>query len=148
VRRQGRAFHVRRAVCSAGVFVLFGLSLAGCSAGSSSLLGFSATKLLTDPRHALLADVRVGASPAGMAFADRGRRIVVADTDRYTTPVHVGALSIVSLPAALAGKPALLGAVAAADFPREMSLEPNGRTLLITNYGSDELEAINTLNLP
>jgi DNA-binding beta-propeller fold protein YncE len=115
---------------------------------SDALLGFSAAKLVTDPRHALLADVRVGASPAGMAFTNHGRRIVVADTYRYTTTLHAGALSVVSPSAALARKPALLGHAAAADFPREMSLEPNGRTLLITNYGSDELEAINTLNLP
>jgi DNA-binding beta-propeller fold protein YncE len=116
--------------------------------GSDALLGFSAAKLITDPRHALLADVQVGPSPAGMAFTNRGRRIVVADTDRYTTPLHAGALSVVNPSAALAHKPALLGHAVAADFPREMSLAPNGTTLLITNYDSDEIEALNTQTLP
>jgi len=115
---------------------------------SDALLGFSASKLLSDPRHALLADVRVGASPAGMAFTDGGRRIVVADTDRFTTTPHAGALSVVNPSAALARRPALLGAVRAGEFPREMSLESNGTTLLITNYDSDQLEAVDTQDLP
>ena len=83
-----------------------------------------------------------------MAFIDHGRQIVVADTDRYAAPLHAGTLSVVSPSAALARKPALLGRATAADFPREMSLESRSTRLLITNYDSDELEALNTQDLP
>jgi hypothetical protein len=63
---------------------------------------------------------------------------------RVNTPHARPALSVVSPSAALRGKPALLGSVTAGSFPREMSLEPSGRTLLIINYASDQLEAIDT----
>lgn len=33
-------------------------------------------------------------------------------------------------------------------FSREESFEPNGRTLLVTNYDSDQLQAINIHDLP
>jgi DNA-binding beta-propeller fold protein YncE len=39
---------------------------------SDALLAFSAGRLRTDPTHALLADVRVGEAPVGLALAKRG----------------------------------------------------------------------------
>jgi hypothetical protein len=51
-------------------------------------------------------------------------------------------------PAALAGKPALAGLLPAGEFPREMALEPDGRTLLVTNFASGQVEAVNVVGLP
>lgn len=50
---------------------------------SNKLLAFSARKLVTDPRHARLAAVRVGEAPVGVILVDHGRRIVVADSNRF-----------------------------------------------------------------
>ena len=58
------------------------------------------------------------------------------------------AVTIVSARAALAGMPALLGTIPAGAFPREMSLEGNGRTLLIGNFVSGQLEAVDVAALP
>lgn len=44
--------------------------------------------------------------------------------------------------------PALLGYLPAGLFPREMALEPSGKTLLVTNYASSRLEAVNITTLP
>jgi DNA-binding beta-propeller fold protein YncE len=33
-------------------------------------------------------------------------------------------------------------------FPREMALEPGGKVLLVTNFGSGQLEAVNVADLP
>jgi hypothetical protein len=41
-----------------------------------------------------------------------------------------------------------LGTLLAGGFPREMSLEGNGRTLLIGNFESGQLEAVNVAALP
>jgi DNA-binding beta-propeller fold protein YncE len=115
---------------------------------SDFLLGFSAARLLSDPAHALIARVRVGQAPVGLALVDNGTRIVVADSNRTSAPGAASGLAVVSVAAALAARPALLGYVRAGGFPREMALEPGGRTLLVTDFSSQQLEAVNTTGLP
>jgi hypothetical protein len=51
-------------------------------------------------------------------------------------------VTVVSAAAALAQRPAIIGTVSAGSFPRELALEPNGDTLLVGNFGSDQLEAV------
>lgn len=51
---------------------------------SDLLLAFSAARLIEDPAHALLAAVRVGEAPVGLALVDGGRWIVVAGSNRFT----------------------------------------------------------------
>jgi hypothetical protein len=116
--------------------------------GSDRLLGFSAARLRTDPAHALVASVAVGEAPVGLALVDGGTRIVVADSNRFAAPGAASSLAVVSVPAALAGRPALLGYVRASGFPREMALEPGGRTLLVSNFSSEQLEAVDVADLP
>jgi DNA-binding beta-propeller fold protein YncE len=115
---------------------------------SNTLLGFSAAKLTSDPGHALAAAVTVGQSPVGLAFVDGGRRIVVADSNRFGAPGVTTGLTVVDPSAALAGRPAVRGTIRAGKFPREMSLEPNRGTLLVTNFASGQLEAVDTRGLP
>jgi DNA-binding beta-propeller fold protein YncE len=115
---------------------------------SNFLLGFSAARLLSDPAHALVARVRVGSAPVGLALVDHGSRIVVADSNRFSAPGAASTLAVVSVTAALAGRPALLGYIRAGGFPREMALEPGGRTLLVTNFGSQQLETVDLTGLP
>lgn len=84
---------------------------------SDSLLAFSAARLHSQPAHALLAAVRVGNAPVGLALVRNGTRIVVADSNRFRAPGAASTLAMVSVPAALAGRPALLGYVQAGDSP-------------------------------
>lgn len=117
--------------------------------GSNAVLGFSTAALhSTDPTHALVATVPVGEQPVSLALVANERRIVVADSDRFHVPGAHAELSLVDPTAALAGQPALLGSITTGDFPREMSLEPDGHTLLVTNYTSRQLEAIDLTTLP
>jgi DNA-binding beta-propeller fold protein YncE len=109
---------------------------------SDQLIGFSAHRLLADPAHALVAAVRVGESPVGLALVHGARQIVVADSDRFSAPGATTALTVVDANAALAHRPAILGNIRAGGFPREMALEPNGNILLVGNFGSDQLEAV------
>ena len=115
---------------------------------SDALLAFSAGRLRTDPAHALLADVRVGELPVGLALARCGSMIIVADSDQLFVPGKSSSLAVVDVPDALAGRPALVGYLPAGRFPREMALEPDGRTLLVTNFISSQLEAVNVAGLP
>jgi DNA-binding beta-propeller fold protein YncE len=116
--------------------------------GSNALLGFSAGRLISDPRHALISWLRVGEEPIGLAIVDRGSRIVVADSDRFRIRGASATLAIVDVPAALAGRPALLGYLRAGLFPREMAVVPGAHTLLVDNYRSRQIESVNLAELP
>ena len=69
--------------------------------GSNQLLAFSSAKLRTDPAHAQLTAVGVGAAPVGLALINNGREVVIADSDRFQTPGAVAELTVVSIAAAL-----------------------------------------------
>jgi hypothetical protein len=111
-------------------------------------VAFSAARLRTDPAHALLADVRVGELPVGLALVRGGTRIVVADSNRFTVAGASASLAVVDVPDALAGRPALLGYLPAGGFPRQIAAERGGRTLLVTNFASGQLESVDVADLP
>ncbi len=115
---------------------------------SNALVAFSASKLVTDPWHALIRWIRVGVQPIGLAAANCGSQIVVADSHRFKAKHGVPNLAVVSVPAVLAGKPAVLGNLRSGLVPREMTVAADGKTLLVGNYGSGQLETVNLTQLP
>jgi DNA-binding beta-propeller fold protein YncE len=84
----------------------------------------------------------------GLALVNAGKQLVVADSNRFLVPGASSNLAIVDTAQALADGRGLLGYVPAGGFPREMSALPGQAVLLVTNYGSDSLEAIGTQGLP
>lgn len=115
--------------------------------GSDALLAFSAAKLLSDPDHALEVQLRVGEAPVGLALVREGRWIVVADSNRFSIKGAVSNLAVVDTAAALDDQPALFGTIPTGLFPREMALIPETNTLLVTNYLSAQVQALNLDNL-
>ena len=115
---------------------------------SDQLLAFSARALLRDPSRALIATVGVGEAPVGLAIVDGGRNLVVADSNRFDAPGAQPGLMVVDTSAALAHRPAVVGTIATGNFPREMALEPNHRTLLVGDFGSAQFEAVSVAGLP
>jgi DNA-binding beta-propeller fold protein YncE len=114
---------------------------------SDALLAFSAGRLRTDPAHALLADVRVGEAPVGLALARHGSLMVVADSNRFGA-AKSASLAVVDVPDALAGRPAMLGYLPAGQFPRDMAAGPGGGAVLVANYDSGQIETVNVAALP
>jgi DNA-binding beta-propeller fold protein YncE len=117
------------------------------SGGGNALEAFSAGKLLSDPRHALVAWVRVGQVPLGMALVSNGTRMVVADSSRGSK-ANGADLAVINVPQALARKPAVVGTIQAGVRPHQLVLEPDRKTLLVTNTGSGQVEAVNVAQLP
>jgi DNA-binding beta-propeller fold protein YncE len=115
---------------------------------SDALLAFSATRLRADPTGALLADVPVGESPVGLALVRDGTVLIVADSDRFNAAGQHASLAVVDVADALAAKPALLGYLPAGGFPRDVAAGPGGAMLLVANYLSHQLEAVNVAALP
>jgi DNA-binding beta-propeller fold protein YncE len=116
--------------------------------GSNALLAFNVAKLLSDPGHALVARVPVGALPLGLTLVNHGTRIVVADSDKNNQPGAGPSLAVVDVGKALAGQHALLGYVQSGTTPRQFAMVQGGSTLLVTNTNSGELESLNAAKLP
>jgi DNA-binding beta-propeller fold protein YncE len=112
---------------------------------SNTLLAFSAARLRSEPGRALIAKVRVGQAPIGLTALAGGRRILVANSG--THQARQACLTVIDAAAALAGRPALVGMIAAGVLPREFAVEPGGRTALVTNSASHQLEAVNVSQL-
>jgi DNA-binding beta-propeller fold protein YncE len=111
-------------------------------AGGNALVAYSADKLLSDPRHALLARVAVGGQPLGLVFYDHGQRIMVADAGQAG---GAGNVAVVDVSRA---RPALLGTVATGAAPQQVALYPGGKTLLVADTGSRQLQVIKVSQLP
>ena len=118
------------------------------SRDSNTLLGFSAAAMRSDPSHALIARVGVGASPIGLAMIRDGSRILVANSNLNGTGNGGTSVSVVSTSAAVARGHALLGQISTGLLPREFSLAPDGKTALVTNNGSGQVQAIDLTTLP
>jgi DNA-binding beta-propeller fold protein YncE len=111
---------------------------------SNALLGFSAAGLLSDPSRALQAVVRTGSEPTGLLLVDDGRLALVGNSNRGLVP-GTGSyvpqtVSVISTTSALARQPALVGAVPAGLFPRDLSLDQAAGQVLLGNYDSGTVE--------
>ena len=122
---------------------------------SNTLLAFDASKLVSDPSAALLASVQVGTSPVGLRFAGaHDRRILTANSNRFAgmNPSLYGnattGLSVVDVDAAVRGEKASLGQIPTGLFPRELAVSPDGKTVLVSDYGSSMIQAIEVSALP
>jgi DNA-binding beta-propeller fold protein YncE len=115
------------------------------ASGSNALLGFSASKLRSDPNHALIAKVLVGQTPIGMRLVNGESRMVIADTDIQGTGAHN--LAVVNVAAALNRKPALVGFIPTGLAPREFASTSDGRFLLVADNGSGQVQVIDLSKL-
>lgn len=131
-----------RVITSAGGAVVWVTARA-----SDALLGFNAAKLISAPKKALVALVRVGTAPVGLALVNSGSRIVVADSDRFGVKGATSSLAVVNVRRALTGRKALVGYLRAGGFPREMAVVPGRHTLLVGNFDSEQIESVDTAEL-
>lgn len=115
---------------------------------SNKLLAFNASKLLSDPNDALLAAVEVGTWPVGLIFAKHESRILTADSNRQNYTNATAGLSVVDVQAALRGENAVLGSIPTGFFPREFAVSPNGSTILVTDYYSQQVQAVDVATIP
>lgn len=111
---------------------------------SNALLAFSTADLRQDPSRALRAVVRVGSEPVGLVLGDNGRIALVGNSNRGLVAGTGGdapqTVSVIDTGAALAHRPALLGAVPAGLFPRDLSTDPANGQVLVANFDSGTIE--------
>ncbi len=115
----------------------------------NALLAFDTRKLVQDPMHALLARVPVGDAPVGIAVIDSGRKVIVTNSNRFAgSSGDQQVLTVIDATKIDAGAGAILGTIAAGAFPREMRVTADGRTLILTNFASRDVQMIDLTHLP
>ena len=116
---------------------------------SNALLAFDASMLVSDQNAALLASVQVGTSPVGLTFAGvNENRILTANSNRFLYRNATTGLSVIEVEAAIRGEQANLGQIPTGLFPRELAISPDGKTILVTDYGSSMVQAVDVSTLP
>ena len=116
---------------------------------SNALLAFDTTALRNDGEHARIATVPVGTSPVGVVVTNDGKLVLVTNSNRFSSNRSARqALTVIDAPNVRAGQAAILGSVPAGAFPREFGQSPDGQTLFVANYNSNELEVIDLKRLP
>jgi len=113
---------------------------------SDALLKFSAADLITHPGAALEDQIRVGEAPVGLALVDHDRTLVVADSNRFAARGATATLAVVT--GAAHGRLTLAGYLKSGSFPRDMAVSPNGETVIVSNYGSGQVETVDVDHLP
>lgn len=116
---------------------------------SNALLAFDTNALRNDTAHALVGTVPVGTSPVGVAVVNEGKLVVVSNSNRFSNDRKARqTLSVIDAAKVGNGESALVGSIPAGVFPREFGQSPDGRTLFVSNYVSNELEIIDLNRLP
>jgi serine/threonine protein kinase/DNA-binding beta-propeller fold protein YncE len=115
---------------------------------SNDLLGFSAARLRSDPKRALMVKVQVGHTPTGEILVDGGTKMIVADADLASGPRSAYNLAVVDLTAALARKRALVGYIPSGVAPREFALQADGRYLYVAESGSPQIQEVDLSTVP
>jgi DNA-binding beta-propeller fold protein YncE len=116
---------------------------------SNALLAFDTTALRTDIEHARIGTVPVGTAPVGVAVANDGKLVFVSNSNRFSSNRTARqTLTVIDSANVGAGQAAILGSMPAGAFPREFGQSPDGQTLFVANYNSNELEVIDLKRLP
>ncbi|HEY2162417.1 MAG TPA: YncE family protein [Gemmatimonadaceae bacterium] len=111
---------------------------------SNALLVFDRAKLLDDPGHSLVATVPVGTAPVGIAVVDSGRAIIVTNSNRFggTGAADKPSLTVIDASKVGDGAGAVIGSIPSGNFPREMRVTADGKTVVLTNFGSRTIEVV------
>jgi DNA-binding beta-propeller fold protein YncE len=105
------------------------------------------SQFLSNPSGALLGSAPVGIAPVPLAVLDRGRLVLVGNSDRFEAPTSPQTLSLLNAAAIVSGGSALLATLPTGAFPRTISLSPDLRTLYISDFGPNMLQVLDLSNL-
>jgi DNA-binding beta-propeller fold protein YncE len=100
---------------------------------ANSLLSFSASALVDNPRSALLGALNVETGPIGLGLINHHKGLVIADS-------RGDALAVLAIDRP--GGPTLLGYVKSGEYPRELAVSPNGHWVLVSAWDSDQIQVV------
>lgn len=104
--------------------------------GDNKVLVFDTKALEQDQAHAFLRAIPSGGeAPVGLALFDQDRMLLVANSNRFGRLNGNATVIDVSNPA----RPVRLQTISTGEFPRNITVSADGRTLLMTVFLGDEL---------
>jgi len=107
--------------------------------GDDRVLAFDTAKLESHPNNALLGFAATGGTaPVGMRLFHNDQLLAVANSNRFLTGTANATILNVASPSA-AG---VVATISTGNFPREITVGPDGTTLYLTNFDSDTLQVI------
>jgi len=115
---------------------------------SNAVVAFDTAKLLSDGAHARVGMAPVGRAPVPIAVIDGGTKVVAGNSNRFGGSSAGESLVVLDAARIPGGGGATLGEIPAGAFPREMSVSADGRTLFLTNFGSNSLQVMDVERLP
>jgi len=115
---------------------------------NNAVLEFDTAKLVADGEHALVGIAPVGDAPVPVMAVDNGRKIIVGNSNRFAGGDSPESLVVLDSAKISQGMAAVMGTIPAGSFPREMAVSPDGRTLFLTNFGSNSLQVMDIAHLP
>ncbi len=116
--------------------------------GDNKVLAFNTIQLLSNPKEALIGSTTVGQAPIGLGIAQTGSMLFVANSNRFAQPDAPQTLSVLSVHKLIEGLPAVIATIKVGAFPREVTVESDDQTVLLTNFASNSLTIINATKLP
>jgi DNA-binding beta-propeller fold protein YncE len=114
---------------------------------SNAVLAFDTARLLSDAEHARIGMAPTAAAPVPLAVIGEGRRIVAGNSNRFADADAPQTLTLIDAARIQDGAQAVLGAVPAGAFPRDLHVSADGLTLYLANFGSKSLQVIGVAQL-
>lgn len=107
--------------------------------GDDRVLAFNTAKLESDPNKALLGFASTGGTaPVGLRLFHNDQLLAVANSNRFQT----GTANATILNVASPSTASVVATIPTGNFPREITVGPDGATLYLTNFDSDTLQVI------
>ena len=104
--------------------------------GDDSVLVFDTAALEHDPEHAFLRSILTnGQAPVGLALFDHDSKLLVANSNQFSvTPGNATVIDLTD-----PEKPTFLQTIKTGFYPHDITVSPDGRSMLLTVYLEDQL---------
>jgi len=109
---------------------------------SNAVVAFETGKLISDPAHSRLGMAPVGSAPVPIALVGDGKTVVAGNSNRFAGGNSAQSLTLLDAAKIRGHEDAAIGSVPAGAFPRELRASTDGRTLYLTNFGSNSLQVM------
>jgi DNA-binding beta-propeller fold protein YncE len=96
---------------------------------------------------AVIAKVPVGPAPIGLALADHDRLVLVSNSNRWAKEQTQQTVTLIDTAGRHRRKPVVLGTIPVGVFPRDIAISRDGRTILVSNFGSRSLTLLRVSKL-
>jgi DNA-binding beta-propeller fold protein YncE len=111
--------------------------------GDNRVLAFSTALLESNPENALIGYANTGGTaPIGIKLFHNDQLLAVANSNRFNDVGGIANATILNVADPAAGRVMLT--VPTGEFPRNITVGPDGSTLFLTNYRSNTLQVIAT----